>query len=201
MVDEKFFNQNKSIKNMVDSFNLSINFDSTGLLEKEEELYTMYPEDFLILDRFPMIINKSMEWFAPLDICFSPNEETPKEFFEVEKKFINTLTNLSCYSSLWIQSSFYFSQRELPDFFTNEEKDYLLKMKDNPFIKIISPKELSNFLKLSLRGYEQTTIYLPDLNIIAWVNELVVSVFVKDKNYRKLIETISSTEGLYIRKK
>ncbi|MGY3187409.1 hypothetical protein [Lysinibacillus sp. TE18511] len=200
-MSEKFFNQNRIIKKMFDSFNLSINFDITGFLEKEEDIYTKYPGDFLIIDRFPMIINKSMEWFAPLDFCFSQNEQTPKEFFEVEKKFINTLTILSSYSSLWVQSSYYFSQGEVPDFFTNEEKEYLLKMKDNPFIQIISPKELNNYLKLSLRGYEQTIIYLPELKIIAWVNELIVSVFVQDKKYRKLIETICLTEGLYLREK
>ncbi|WP_285398058.1 hypothetical protein [Lysinibacillus sp. fls2-241-R2A-57] len=200
-MSEKFSNQNKIIKNMIDSFNLSINFDLTGYLEKEEEIYTKYPENFLIIDRFPMIISKSMEWFAPLDVCFSQNKQTPKEFFEVEKKFINTLTILSCYSSLLVQSSYYFSERKIPDFFTNEEKDYLLKMKDHPFIQIISPKELSNYLKLSLRGYEQTIIYLPELKIIAWVNELIVSVFVQDEKYRKLIDTISSTEGLYLREK
>lgn len=186
---------------MIDSFKLSINFDSNGLLEKEEELYEMYPENFLLLDRFPMIINKSMEWFAPLDFYFNRSEKTPKEFFEVEKKFIETLIKLSSYSSLWIQSSYHFSQRDIPDFFTNEEKDYLFKMKDNSFIEITSPKELSNFLKLSLRGYEQTIIYLPELNIITWVNELIVSIYVEGELSRELIEKISSTEGLYIRTK
>ncbi|MBB5150156.1 MULTISPECIES: hypothetical protein [Ureibacillus] len=186
-------------KEIIASFNLSIPFDSDGFIN-EEELFNLYPENFVLIDRFPMIINKTMEWFSPLDVFFTRKEQTVNEYFEVERKYINTLTILSCYSPLWVQSSFYFSKR-LPDYLSEEERNYLIKIKDYLFIQVNTPIELACLLKLSLRGYEQTIIYLPELKVIAWVNELIVSLYYQDEKSRKLIEMITTTEGLYLRKK
>ncbi|MEK4497111.1 hypothetical protein [Ureibacillus sp. FSL W8-0352] len=82
-----------------------------------------------------------------------------------------------------------------------EEPATFKKIKDYLFIQVNNPIELACLLKLSLRGYEQTIIYLPELKVIAWVNELIVSLYYQDEKSRKLIETITTTEGLYLRKK
>ncbi|WP_243291473.1 hypothetical protein [Bacillus sp. FJAT-47783] len=181
----KYLIHNKSVIDLIDEF---------------ENIQSKFKLSSFLIDRFPRKIDSPLffEWF---DVHFlvDGSVEDNKLYFEIENIFLKVTKVLSMYSPIWIETSYGYDPEGIPEeILTEQEKNLLDSIKGKEVLSIQSQEIYDLLLKLSFRGYIRSIIYLPDLEAILSINDLVVEVIAfRDTS---IFETICKTEGLYFRK-
>lgn len=170
------------------------------LIDEIENIQDKFKENVFCIDRFPRKIDSSLffEWF---DVYFSldnSNEDNEK-YYEVENHFLKVIKILSIYSSIWLETSYGYNPEGIPEeVLTEEDKELLNSVKGQEIFQVQSIELYTLFLKLSLKGYINSIVYLPELEVILSINDLFVQVIAFEN--QSLFETVCQTEGVYFRK-
>lgn len=161
------------------------------------------------MDFFPKIMNFNsphslFQKFFSIDL----SEVEKEEYLSLEKKFLKSILFISSYSEnvIIVNDYLYRIKQESSSFLLNtvlneEEINLLNTIKCNTFC--INDIEdgyyvLSIFLKLALKDIIEVNIFLPDLEIVLNVKDLLVLIYSRNGNW-EFIERICFTEGLYLR--
>ncbi|MGG4144693.1 hypothetical protein ABEW34_16385 [Paenibacillus algorifonticola] len=175
-----------------------INSDHT-LNENMEYFQNNYPENFFYIDRFPRLVN-DFDKYSQLEVFYSQDGDNDVYKSE-EKKFISVISKLWVYSETVVESSIYsedditIQSEEHP-----EDPFFLEEFKTEELVNITNIEKLTGVLKLALRGKIWACLIINDLSIVIWCNDLLLGVYFEDSaKYKPLVQSICTTEGLYLR--
>ncbi|MBE5109088.1 hypothetical protein IGI01_28800 [Bacillus thuringiensis] len=199
-MEESYLNKKYPFISAYTSLNyLSNNKIVVDLIDEFDNMQSKFKSNSFLIDRFPKKIESSLffEWF---DVYFSAEKSfnENKKYLEVETVFLKVIDILSMYSTVWLETSYCFNPEDVPtEILTENDKKLLASIKEQDVFQVKSYDLYNLVLKLSFRGYINTVIYLPDLEAILAVNDLLIQVIsFKDTSF---FDVICRTEGLYFR--
>lgn len=174
-----------------------------------ENIFKIFPEECYDLDRFPLYINNNkkynqVETYYDLTMRKSQHIEVYmgevrkiKELFKKTWLYNNTIvyTNLSeC------------NIRQLRKVLESEKFERLkqlrkrLRYSNGDFKTINQIKDLEVLLELSLSGRIWVVYIFLEFKLIIWSNDLIMPLYLGNSKYKKMFQTMCTTEGLYLRK-
>ncbi|GAC43910.1 cytidylyltransferase [Paenibacillus popilliae ATCC 14706] len=165
-------------------------------------LESPYEEKMYCIDVFPMAIPIEGK-FPQLEIFYMPDDKYGLNplYFQEEKKFLNVLSKLWAYSSIYLESSIFRDTELLHEMQEHEQFQSTNQLYSKESIVTIDEwKVLEYLLALSFKNQIYTCIYFTDLRIIAWIGSLRAVLYICDKEQEHFVRTICTTEGLYLRK-
>ncbi|WP_039652288.1 hypothetical protein [Clostridium tyrobutyricum] len=154
---------------------------------------------YYLLDIFPQTVldNDKLSQYEML-YNFSIDDKNQSDFIINENKFINILKKLWLYNKTKV---FVFDFNfENPFKSVKEKKKFesIINIRDKTtFIKDINQLEI--LIKLGIREKASSILFFDDMEIICWLgNGLNCCLYFNNESYKKLIQKMSTTEGLYL---
>lgn len=150
-------------------------------------LYENYPDDWYLIDYLPVKMEDPETYFQ-CEVTYAQTGQSSagrEEYHRLEGRFLRVLT------LLW----------GLYDHRCETEVDAELL---NRGLECISHQDISHdgtSMQLSLREKTVHTIFFWGAELIVWVDGLCLTAFTRNTDTVSLLERISTTEGLYLRKK
>lgn len=183
---------------------------STVLLEHSEIVFEKFSSQSLIIDRFPRIIEDNFK-FSALNVNFSMVEDKQalKELYmKEEEKYQRLFKLLWAHDSVWVETSLRTENAErIKEVLHDETKERrvitlqdTLNEGDTDYLKVDHVADLEVLLELGLRETVSTVFVFEKLKICIWSNyDLNMPAYIGTLDSQELLQTIATTEGLYLR--
>ncbi|UYZ13761.1 hypothetical protein A6764_01890 [Brevibacillus sp. WF146] len=184
---------------------------STILLEHSDLIFSRFPEQSFLLDRFPKRIADNTK-FASLNLSFSEVEDNPvlkSSYTNEEQKFIRVFQLLWAYDNAWVETSLRYENTErIKEVLQNEKKENRiitvlekLNKNDSDNLKIEELADLEVLLELGLRETVSSVFVFEKMQVCIWSNfDLNMPMFIGNSESLEILRTIITTEGLYLRR-
>ncbi|TRY25879.1 hypothetical protein FOI68_11505 [Brevibacillus sp. LEMMJ03] len=184
---------------------------STILLEHSDFIFSRFPEQSFLLDRFPKRIADHTK-FASLALSFGEVEDNPvlrSRYINEEQKFIRVFQLLWAYDNVWVETSLRYENTErIKEVLQNQEKEKRmftalekLIQNDSDHLQIEELADLEVFLELGLRETVSSVFVFENMHVCTWSNfDLNMPMFIGNSESLEILRTIITTEGLYLRR-
>jgi cyclophilin family peptidyl-prolyl cis-trans isomerase len=151
-------------------------------IQKEDNIFDFltlnYPQQCFYIDRFPLLV-ENFEKYEKEELYYEKviNNEVSEEFFMIqESKFVNVMKKMWLYNEVLFQTE-------------------LLEVPND----IKNGKQLDSLIKLAVRESAYSKMFFLDQKIIVIAYGMCFQVYLHDLSSLQFINTIVSTEGLYLR--
>jgi hypothetical protein len=137
-----------------------------------------YPQQCFYIDRFPLLV-ENFEKYEKEELYYEKviNNEVSEEFFMIqESKFVNVMKMMWLYNQVLVQTE-------------------LLEVPND----IENAKHLDSLIKLAVRESAYSKMFFLDQKIMVIAYGMCFQVYLHDLSSLQFVNTIVSTEGLYLR--
>ncbi|MGI6669645.1 MAG: hypothetical protein ACOX4M_09850 [Acetivibrionales bacterium] len=170
-----------------------------------EQLCSTNPDNCFFIDRFPIRV-ESFNKYSQLEVFYDSvlNGDLCAEIYlKEEEKIKNILKKLWLYSFLEVETNLAFIEDEKITKVIDASKmpfvEELRKMAGEELFTVENVDHLDTLLELGLRDRVESCFVFSDLEIVAWINGLIVLLYMVNLEKKALVEKIVCTEGMYLR--